>query len=354
MTTTLQAFEVVTDPETGQPIEANTPAWLLARRSGLGASDAAAILGLARYTSPLDVYRDKTADTITDEQNEAMEFGHLMEPVVRSVFARRHGTPGVDRHRFIGELIPAPGLIRSLQHPHLLASLDGVIVEPGDTRAGLQIKNQSAWRRATWRDSEGGVPDEVRIQVTQEALVFGETDHGWAAALFDGNTMPEPMRIDVDPEFAEFYLAESERWWAEHVVAGVAPEPTLADDLATVWMVAPGEQGGVDLSDEALAALDRIKRLKRLNSRVEELLDEYTLRVKTELGEDTDGFDARDAAIGFDRKLVVTWRQNKPSALVRAIDEVQLRLDHPELGDLLDGYMRTLPGRKAARPFVVK
>lgn len=42
--------------------------WLKTRQTGIGGSDVAAILGLNRYRTPLDVYNDKTA---TDDPQDS-------------------------------------------------------------------------------------------------------------------------------------------------------------------------------------------------------------------------------------------------------------------------------------------
>lgn len=40
--------------------------WLRERRTGIGGSDAGAICGLNPYSSPMDVYLDKTSEEVSD------------------------------------------------------------------------------------------------------------------------------------------------------------------------------------------------------------------------------------------------------------------------------------------------
>ena len=47
------------------------PSWLAARRAGIGGSDAAAILGLDPFKSPLAVYMDKRGELPDAEAGEA-------------------------------------------------------------------------------------------------------------------------------------------------------------------------------------------------------------------------------------------------------------------------------------------
>lgn len=345
--TNAPAYVVETDDD-GQPIRANTVPWLIRRKTGLGASEAPAVLGLSPWQTPLDVYNEKRAESITDEQTEAMEFGHLMEPIAVELFRRRHGDSESTRHRYLGDIEPSPGLLRSTRAPHLFASLDSVIVEPSGQRVPGQIKNVTAYKRTAWSDAEGGVPDMVRVQVIQEAIVL-DADHGYVLPIFGGNHMPEPIRVDVPDDFAEWWIDYAAEWWERHVAAGAPPAPTLADDLSEIYSAVAGMS--VDLDAETLENLARDKSLKASIDRLTTEREEVRLAIKTYLGDATEGYDRTDPA---NPRLAVTWRQNRESAPVVKLDEENLLADHPELRDVLDAYRITQPARKAARPLLVK
>jgi len=345
--TTRPTYVVETD-DNGEPIKSNTPAWLLKRQTGLGASDGPAVLGLSPWQTPRDVYLDKRAESITDEQTEAMEFGHLMEPIAVELFRRRHGDSESTKHKYLGDIEPSPGLLRSTDHPILLASLDSVIVEPSGQRVPGQIKNVTVYKRGAWSDSEGGVPDYVRVQVVQECIVMG-ADHGWVLPIFGGNHMPEPIRVDVPDDYAEWWPTYSAEWWERHIVGGVEPVPTLGDDLADVFTAQIGL--AVDLDDDTLEHVRRLVELKAAIKKLEDEKDEVALLVKTYLGDATEGFDRTDPK---NPRLAVTWRQNRESAPVVRLNEELLLSDHPELADLLDAYRESLPGKRAARPLLTK
>ncbi|MDP3766551.1 MAG: YqaJ viral recombinase family protein, partial [Dehalococcoidia bacterium] len=67
-------------------------AWLAARRAGIGGTDAAAILGLSPFRTPLDVYLDKTG-AAQDERTETqpMRWGKALEPVIAEAVEERIG-----------------------------------------------------------------------------------------------------------------------------------------------------------------------------------------------------------------------------------------------------------------------
>lgn len=342
------AFEIETD-DTGQPIRSNTTEWLMRRRTGIGASEAPAVLNLSPWSTPLDVWREKVATEITDEQTEAMEFGHLMEPIAVELFRRRHGDSENTRHRYLGDIEPSPGLIRSTTHRHLLASLDSVIVTPTGQRVPGQIKNVTQYKRTAWADSEGGVPDLVKVQVMQEAMLL-DADHGYVLPIFGGNHMPEPIRVDVPDDFAEWWVNYSAEWWEQHIVARVAPQPTLGDDLASLYTANAGQ--AVDLDLETVRAIERLSLTKAEIKLLEHTADELALQIKAFMGDATEAWDRITDPNA--PRLVATWRQNREGKPSHKVDDVTLLRDHPELADLLESYTIEIPARRAARPLLLK
>lgn len=64
--------------------------WLEARKSGIGGSDAAAIAGLNKWSSPIRVYYDKISETVKNQlPSEAAYFGNVLEEIVAEEFSKR-------------------------------------------------------------------------------------------------------------------------------------------------------------------------------------------------------------------------------------------------------------------------
>lgn len=53
--------------------------WLKYRKQGIGGSDAGAICGLNPYTTAMHVYYNKTSETVSDTDSEAMRQGRDLE-----------------------------------------------------------------------------------------------------------------------------------------------------------------------------------------------------------------------------------------------------------------------------------
>ena len=65
--------------------------WLRLRKSGLGGSDAGAVCGLNPYSSPLQVFCDKTTEEVQDHDNESMRQGRDLEEYVAKRFMEETG-----------------------------------------------------------------------------------------------------------------------------------------------------------------------------------------------------------------------------------------------------------------------
>jgi putative phage-type endonuclease len=152
--------------------------WLAERNKGIGASEAAAILGLSPWESPLSVYARKLgALQATKEETEAMRWGTKLEPLILEEFGRETGR----------DVARDGVLIRSRARPWQLATLDGRQFDAkrtGNGRGLVEVKATSA-RAQDWNQ---GVPEYVQIQVQHQLDVSG-FDWGSVVVLQHGNRL---------------------------------------------------------------------------------------------------------------------------------------------------------------------
>nr|DAN10300.1 MAG TPA: Exonuclease [Caudoviricetes sp.] len=146
--------------------------WIKARKLGLGGSDMAAVLGLSPWRSPIDVWLDKTSDTVEEKESEPMYWGNVLEEVVAQEFAKRSGYK-VRNNNFT---------LQSDKYPYLLANIDREIV---GLDAGLECKTANAFKANEW-DGDN-VPDAYYIQCQHYMAVTGKSSW-WIACLVGGNT----------------------------------------------------------------------------------------------------------------------------------------------------------------------
>jgi len=135
---------------------ANRQEWLKLRRTGIGGSDVAGILGISRFKTPLDIYNDKLSSEDPEEiTNKAIEFGNDCEDALVSIFRAKYK----DRYEVF---LLKDYLFRNKQHPFLLASIDGFLYDKLLKCWGvLEIKTKQD-RYTGWENF--GVPDEYMTQ----------------------------------------------------------------------------------------------------------------------------------------------------------------------------------------------
>ncbi|MGC5027412.1 YqaJ viral recombinase family protein [Tsukamurella sp. DT100] len=216
--------------------------WLELRRTGIGSSDCSAILGLGKYGSPFSVWVDKTARGVDDDgPSEAMEWGNILEPVIRDEFARRTELD-----------VTACPTLRSLERPWQLYNPDGLVLTENVL---VEIKNASQWLAHEWVDGE--VPDHAELQVQHGCAVTG-ADGAYVVGLVGGNRLRWEF-VPRDDELIALINEAEARLWDEHIVPDVQPaidgSSATEQAIGAVW----ARQHGVErVTDRPLAVADAV------------------------------------------------------------------------------------------------
>ena len=87
--------------------------------TGVGGSDAPAVLGISPWATPYDLWLSKLGHTTALATSEPMRWGSLLEPVILGEYVRR-------TRRTVHE---KPDMLRHPTHQFMLAHLDGRIVD---------------------------------------------------------------------------------------------------------------------------------------------------------------------------------------------------------------------------------
>jgi putative phage-type endonuclease len=188
--------------------------WQDAHRTGIGASQIAAVLGEHRFASRLRVWAEKVGrlEPADFSDNEAVQMGIELEPFVATLYQRRTGRT----------LSQAGVLLRSIRYDWAIATPDYWMMDDlGYWSIPVQLKTTNAFRLNDWAD---GPPPEVWWQVQHEMLVTGAP---WASigVLVGGQRF---MWADVERDEAAIarIVKEGARFW-NHVIRNTYPE---ADD----------------------------------------------------------------------------------------------------------------------------
>lgn len=173
--------------------------WLHWRKRGIGGSDVAALLGISKWKSELELWLGKTnqADDLVEE-NEAMEWGHIMEPVIRNHFAEVMGKPVVE----------VKAIMQHPEYPFMLADVDGLTVDDDGNPAILEIKTASEYKRGEWKDD---IPPYYQTQVQHYLAVTG-VSKAYVAVLIGGNSF-KVFEVDADSEVQRMLIAVEREFW---------------------------------------------------------------------------------------------------------------------------------------------
>lgn len=202
---------------------AGTPEWHELRKCGIGGSEAAAVCGVSKYKTALDIYMLKLGLTEPDaETNRAMRKGNALEPFIKSEYELETGFRG-----YKPEV-----MFRSVAYPWLFVNPDWIGAE--GIEHGGEFKNSdnaSLWGEAGTED----VPDDYWIQCQQGMLVTGKKLWHLYALLPRNETRLYPIAADADAQKA--IVEKTGYFWREHVLKRVPPEfdsASLSDPMGAV------------------------------------------------------------------------------------------------------------------------
>lgn len=184
--------------------------WLEYRRSHANSSEAACIMGCARFEpdSWLKLWREKTGRGKPIFQNAAMRAGIEREPLVRALVC---STTGV------------PYLSAVIESGWLSASLDGLSED-----SILEIKCPSGLDSPAWVAAcSGNIEPHYMAQVQHALMVSGKPLCQFVVAHPKNN---DYIRIEIasDPEYQKLLMEQWRAFW-RHIEEFTPPEPSERD-----------------------------------------------------------------------------------------------------------------------------
>lgn len=286
--------------------------WLDYRKIGIGGSDAAAVANVAnpKYNSRMKVYQKKTEEFVTVEPpHEYAEMGHYYEPTIREIFKSKNPHLKVYRSNFMWQ---------SLERPHVLANVDGLIYDKEKGWGVLEIKNLSEYRLKEF--GEKTFPIEFQIQISHYLYCLGLTWGKFAVAI-GGNKYRE-YDIERNNELIEYLMNLEDNFWMNHVVPQIPPQPDGSEASAKALL-----QSFTDIKDN--------KEVLLLPKDVKSLTEAYEF-YKSE--EDTAKLKKEEAKqqlmamLGEYQKAEIEGDDKKINwTIQKAFNAVKLREAQPEL-----------------------
>ena len=197
-------------------VRPNSDEWLEERRRGIGASDAAAILGLDPWRSALDVWANKHALVPDEDATLPMRIGHLLEPIVAGLYT---DATGVRLRR------PA-GMHQHAEHPMLRATIDRHIV---GSNALVELKTAGHFAGREWgMEGTDEVPKRYIAQAMHQMSCTG-ADRVDLAVLIDNNSFRRHPILRDDKLIAGMEK-QFVSWWERYIVQGEHPAASAQDE----------------------------------------------------------------------------------------------------------------------------
>lgn len=272
---------------------------IAARKSGIGGSDVAAILGLSPWRTPLDVWLDKTGQGQPLAESAPMHWGSLLEPVILDEFQRETGLQ-VTRN------LP---MFQHAEHGWMLANIDGA------TDGGI-VEAKTARSDKDWGEpGSAEIPVYYQTQVAHYLAVTGA--HLAYVPVLIGASDFRIYQVERDDAFVSDLIEAERAFWVDHVQAGAPPAPVNAADALKLWA---RDNGATIEADDILAAqIVGLKALKAQAKEIEERIGTMDDAVRIAFGE--------AATITHAGQVLATYK----AQTARRLDTKAIEAAHPEI-----------------------
>lgn len=301
------------------------------RRFFLGGSDAAAVMGLSPWATPLELWRAKTgrADIAPPDPAQAKRWarGHKLEPFIREMTIDRLR----DDYGMTVDLVACNARYTDPEHPFMSCEIDFELVLTGTMpigdelvafdreRINVDAKSVSGFARRKWGREENteDVPIEYAAQFMFGLMVTpGRRKYTLVAALrsFDDVDLYWTVRDDetiaaMRPKLVSF--------WCDHVLADVPPDPMVFDDIKLLFPIDNGAaiEATPEIADKAAQFRDvkaRIKDFEKAEEALEFELAEYI---------------SPHARLTYGGRDLLTWKGQNDTRL----DSTLLKSERPDL-----------------------
>ena len=296
--------------------------WLALRRTGIGGSDAGAIIGVSPYKGAFSVWADKQGKLPPLEDNEAMRQGRDLEDYVARRFAEASGLRV--RHEY--------SMLRSVDHPCMLADIDRRII---GERAGLECKTSRDITMARYRNGE--YPMEYYCQCLHYLAVTGWDCWYLAVLVYGTDLLIYKICRDEVLDDIEALIKAEEAFWQNHMVLDQPPAPDALDSTAAaLGSVYPHEDGTTVCADQdADQALTELAALKAQHRSLDRQITERENQIKAAMGE---------AEVLAGTSVSATWRSSERTT----ISKTKLLKAYPNIN------MDAITDRNIQRRFAIK
>lgn len=277
--------------------------WLQLRKSGIGGSDASAILGFNKWKSAFQLYIEKTSDFVEEIDNEFVYWGNVLEDLVAQEFVKRTEKKVQRVNR----------MLRHPDYPFMTANLDRRVV---GEKAILECKTTSAYNKDAWEGDD--IPAAYICQLQHYLAVTG-FEKAYIAVLIGGNNFVW-KEVERDDEFIDLMIEREKDFWENYVLANVPPPidgtPSAAEFISKMF---PQDDGSAIMLDSQMnTIIEALNAIKDEEKRLKETKSLYENQIKMAL---------ENAAEGHTH----SYRVNYKTVVSNRVDTKRLKEEQPEI-----------------------
>ena len=313
--------------------------WLELRKSGIGGSDAASVLGFSPYRSSMSVYLEKInhnnkinnlkenivyknalgkdldeymKENLNEEVSYKMELGNKLKDFVASEFTLKTNK----KVRNIN------AVLRNDKYPFAIANIDKAVI---GEKAFLECKVTNSYLKKSWQKE---VPIHYKIQMNHYMAVTGAT-HCYVAVLI-GNEELIIHKIERDEEYISEIMSLEKMFWENCILGDDIPMPDGSNDysnfLNSFYKESKEESLILFEQEKLLQRYDEISEISKEIDTERKTIEQY---IKLQMKE------YETCYIG-DRKI--TWKNQSRNT----VDTKKLKIENPKL---IENYIKTTNSR---------
>lgn len=279
------------------------------RKEFIGGSDIAGILGISKWSTPLDIYYKKIEEfsEIDESKEKIFKRGKRMEPYIIDILSEENEL----------EIIARNNRYTDKEHDFLSCEIDAEYKDTDGSIQNIEIKTASQYSIKEWED---GAPTYYVAQAMFGLMLTGRSK--CIIAVLIGSDDFRTYTVERDEVLIKFIKDESIKFWKEHILKGVEPDPVSKNDVEKMFK--NDEIESVDVGIEILSRIDRIKLLKDQSKELLRIVEDLEVDVKKAMG---------NASVAlFNGSKIATWKTQTRNAL----DQKRIK---SELPDLFKSYM---------------
>jgi putative phage-type endonuclease len=268
------------------------------RRTGIGASEIAAVAGCSRWRTPISVYEAKVG-AAPERDSAPMRWGNRLEAVIADAYAEERGVT-----------LASPGTLRHPEHEYVLATPDRIALD-ADGRWARVVEIKTAGFRSSedWGpEGTSDVPEDYLCQVQWQMLVTG-LPVADLVVLIAGQDY-RVYTIQRDDELIALLLQAAQQFWERHVVPGIPPpadgSPSYSEHLSRRFATDDGTM--LPATDEARDLVRRYVDAKDEADAAEERAELLRQQVQALVGE-ASGIEGLCAWRSVKPRAVTDWQQ---------------------------------------------